>query len=92
MGRGRDTRELEPQDVFDASYLAGAGGLPSNGTPINLYDCLPNQYNQKWSFSGQWYHMNFDKCLKRDNDGNGSRLHLATCDSSTAEQFDYYPL
>jgi hypothetical protein len=83
------TKCLDIMSELDSSYMSGNGG-PANGQPVQLFSCTSAQFNQKWSFSGQLLNNQFNGCLTRLNDGNGAKLQVQNCSSSTNQVFDYY--
>jgi Ricin-type beta-trefoil lectin domain len=80
---------LDLQTAFDASYTAGVA-LPTNGTPIQLFDCNSAQYNQKWYVSGEIFNLGHNRCLQRDSEQNNAPLRLGVCNGSEAQRFDHY--
>jgi hypothetical protein len=85
------TKCVDLQGELDDDYLAGYG-LPTNGAPVQLFDCSAKQFNQKWNFSGEIYNYQHVACLPRDGGGNGDDLSIGPCNGSEAQLFDYYPL
>ncbi len=75
----------------DASYIAG-NGLPGNGAQVQEYPCN-TAMNQKWNLSGEIrYGADQGLCLDRKwgGDSPGTGLHLWSCNSGQAQQWDYY--
>jgi hypothetical protein len=80
---------------LDADYWPnGAVGtntnrnLPSDGAQVQLWDCLPEQFNQKFWFSGS-LRMN-GRCLDLDNGSpnNGARIQIWDCLNNANQRWD----
>ncbi len=86
------TKCLDVQAVLDSDYTPGGVGLPVNGAPVQLFNCMSSQFNQKWNFSGQLFNNLHGRCLQRSSGGNGAWLSVQPCGVSELQVWDYYPL
>ena len=63
------------------------GSATADGTPLQLFDCNSNG-NQRWNLvNGAFVNPQSGKCLNAPGTANSTRLTLATCNGSTAQQW-----
>jgi hypothetical protein len=81
---------LDVQGPSDAQFITGIG-QPNVGTFVQEFSCN-TALNQRWNFSGSVkYGANAGLCLNRVGvEGNGAPMTLATCNSSSNQEWDYY--
>lgn len=80
---------LDAQSPFDVDYLNGVG-IPSNGQRVQVFTCIPRQFNQKWNLSGSLQN-GYGLCLDRGVvEGNGVSLKASTCTGVDAQVWDYH--
>jgi hypothetical protein len=71
-----------------------APNVPQDGAEVKLFDCLDQQYNQKWFVNGQLKSAKNPKMCMNVSGGspdNGTRIQLASCSSTGSQKFDIYP-
>ena len=81
------TKCLDVEAAWDSDYLSGQT-LPINGLRVNIFDCVNQQFNQKFNFSGSLVNGH-GFCL----DGaqtSGASLFQHTCDGTASQRWDYY--
>jgi hypothetical protein len=87
---GSTTKCLDVRDVRTADFLAGRGG-PNNGQVVQLFQCVPDQINQKWNLSGALRSTSSGKCLDIAQDRDGVPAQLWDCTGNAARQtWDVY--
>lgn len=79
---------LDAAGPLDSSYLAGSG-LPTNGQPVNAYNCIDAQFNQKFNLSGALQN-GYGLCFWRRGGTNNVQAAQETCDGGDAQIFDIY--
>jgi hypothetical protein len=84
---GRDGQCIDAAGPLDSEYVAGVG-LPYNGQPVNIYPCIPEQFNQKFNFSGSIVN-DYGLCLDRRNGHNNTVPTQAVCTGGDSQVFDY---
>lgn len=84
------TKCLDVPAVTTSAYLAGWGGpVPAE---TGTWDCISHQINQKWNISGSIKKEGQNLCLDVlwAGIGNGSHVQVYSCNTTIAQQWDYY--
>lgn len=81
---------LGPSDAQYAVNGTSGWGLPSNGAPVQQFNCN-TALNQRWVFSGALRTgANANLCLARWGDSDGAGLSLASCTGDhETQEWDY---
>ncbi|MDD9937811.1 MAG: ricin-type beta-trefoil lectin domain protein [Myxococcales bacterium] len=82
---------LDVQGWTQEQYENG-NGLPQSGLNVQTFNCIDEQMNQKWNFSGEITHDETGLCLDRRWNGsnNGTVVQLWGCNDTAAQEWDYY--
>jgi hypothetical protein len=76
------------ESFWKAACLDLPAGNTTNGTPVQVWDCVGGS-NQQWWYDGRIVHVPSGKCLDVPgwNPANGTPLQIWDCNGGTNQQF-----